>query len=61
MAEVKFHEYSKKYWLAWADAYIEDVEEETPENFTDEHREKVSRWLYKMALEQHNNWKRTEA
>lgn len=54
------HEFDKKYWLGWADAYIEDVEKETPENFTPEYRENIALWLYKMALEQHNNWKRVE-
>ena len=51
-------EYNKKYWLGWADAYIEDVEEETPENMTSEHREKIALWLFKLAQEQHENWKR---
>ena len=54
------HEFDKKYWLGWADAYIEDVVEETPGNFTDEYREKIALWLFKMSLEQHNNWKRAE-
>jgi len=54
------HEFDKKYWLGWADAHIEDLEGETPENFTDEYRLKIARWLFKMALEQHNNWKRAE-
>ena len=51
-------EYNKKYWLCWADAYIEDVEDETPENMTTEHRENIARWLFKLAQEQHENWKR---
>lgn len=55
------HEFDKKFWLGWADAYIEDVDDETPENFTDEHRAKVALFLFKMALEQHENWKRSEA
>lgn len=53
-------EFDKKYWMGWSDAYIEDMEGENPENFTPEHREKIALWLYKMALEQHNNWKRVE-
>ena len=55
------HEFDKKYWLGWSDAYIEDVIKETPSNFTDEYREKIALWLFKMSLEQHNNWKRAEA
>ncbi len=54
------HEFDKKYWLGWANAYIEDVDSETPDNFTDEYKEKIALWLFKMALEQHNNWKRVE-
>ena len=52
--------YDKKYWLSWSDAFIQDVEEETPENFTDEYREKIGLWLYKTCREQFHNWKRAE-
>jgi len=41
----------EKYWLGWADAFIEDVDDEVPENFTMEYRTKIAEWLKKMAIE----------
>jgi len=40
-----------KYWLGWSDAYIEDVENEVPENFTMEYREKIAAFFKRMCIE----------
>lgn len=39
------------YWLKWADEFIREVEEEDPENFTEEFRSKIAEFFYKMNKE----------
>ncbi len=43
-----------KYWLEWANNFIQDVDGETPENFADDYKEKIAIFFKKMVEEAEN-------